>query len=164
MSGAQIGKKCSIGQNVVVGEDVRIGDNCRIQNNVTMIKGLVLKKNVFVGPSVVFTNDRNPRAFIELSKDDYLSTLIEEGATIGANATLVCPVNIGKYAFVGAGSVVTKDIADFELVYGNPSKHQGWVCFCGKRLIQNQESKMWECNTCHRAFLNNKSRNKLKPI
>lgn len=163
MNGAQIGKNCSFGQNVVVGEKVKIGNGCRIQNNVTMINGLVLKKNVFVGPSAVFTNDRNPRAFIKLSKENYLPTLIKEGATIGANATLVCPLTIGKYAFIGAGSVVTKDISDFELVYGNPSKHQGWVCFCGKKLIQNQEPESFECKSCGQSFIYNKSSNKLKP-
>lgn len=163
MNGAQIGKNCSFGQNVVVGEEVKIGNNCRIQNNVTMIKGLILKNDVFIGPSAVFTNDRNPRAFIKLSKHNYLPTLIKEGATIGANATLVCPVTIGKYAFIGAGSVVTKDVADFELVYGNPSEHQGWVCFCGKRLKEDQENKSLKCIGCGQVFLCNKACNKLKP-
>ena len=118
MSGAEIGEECVLGQNVYVDSDVKIGNNARIQNNVSVYKKVTLEDNVFCGPSAVFTNVLNPRAEISRELDEYLPTLVKEGATIGANATVVCGHTIGRYAFVGAGSVVTKDVPDYALVYG----------------------------------------------
>lgn len=121
MGGAEIGKNCILGQNVFVGNNVRIGDGCKIQNNVSLYDGVVLRDNVFIGPSAVFTNVKYPRADIE-QKDNFLKTYIGDGVTIGANATILCGVIIGDRAFIGAGSVVTKDILPETTVYGNPAK------------------------------------------
>lgn len=120
-SGAVIGKNCNIGQNVYVGPDVIIKDNCKIQNNVSIYKGVTLYEDVFVGPSVTFTNILCPRAFID-KKDKFSNTIVKKGATIGANSTIICGITIGSYSFIGAGSVVTKSIGDFELVYGVPAR------------------------------------------
>lgn len=123
MSGATIGENCILGQNVFVGEDVTIGNNVKIQNNVSLYKGVTIKDDVFIGPSVVFTNVINPRAFIE-RKDEYKNTIIRKGASIGANSTIICGTIVGEYSMVGAGSVVTKDVENYSLVYGVPSiKH-----------------------------------------
>lgn len=116
-----IGKNCSIGQNVMIGPNVTIGDNCKIQNNVSLYAGVVLEDDVFVGPSVVFTNVINPRAFIERKKE-FKRTLIKKGATIGANATILCGITVGTYSAIGAGAMVTKDVEQFMLVYGNPAR------------------------------------------
>jgi len=116
-----IGHECTIGQNVMIGPDVTIGNGCKIQNNVSLYKGVVLEDDVFIGPSAVFTNVINPRAFIE-RKDEFLPTLIKKGATIGANATILCGITVGEYAFVAAGSVVTRDVKAFTLVVGNPAR------------------------------------------
>jgi UDP-2-acetamido-3-amino-2,3-dideoxy-glucuronate N-acetyltransferase len=133
LSGSRIGAECNIGQNVVIGPDVVIGMQCKIQNNVSVYKGVTLEDGVFCGPSMVFTNVYNPRAEIR-KMDQTRPTLVKRGATIGANATIVCGVTIGRYAFVGAGAVVTKNVRDHALVLGNPAKHIGWVCECGERL------------------------------
>ena len=125
-AGAEVGDHCVLGQNVYVGGKARIGDKCKIQNNVSVYDGVVLKRGVFVGPSAVFTNVINPRAFLE-KKDEFKETIVEEGATIGANATILCGVNIGKYAMVGAGAVVTSDVPDFALVKGVPARISGSV-------------------------------------
>ncbi len=123
MSGATIGENCSLGQNVFIGEGVTIGNNVKIQNNVSLYQGVIIKDDVFIGPSVVFTNVINPRAFIE-RKDEYRNTIIRKGASIGANATIICGTVVGEYSMVGAGSVVTKDVGCYSLVYGVPSiKH-----------------------------------------
>jgi len=133
LSGSKIGERCNIGQNVVIGPDVTIGNACKIQNNVSIYKGVTLEDGVFCGPSMVFTNVYNPRA--ELRKMDQLRpTLVKKGATIGANATIICGITLGKYAFVGAGAVVNEDVPDYALVVGNPAKHVGWTCECGERL------------------------------
>jgi len=116
-----IGKNCNIGQNVVIGPDVIIGNGCKIQNNVSVYRGVTLEDDVFCGPSVVFTNVYNPRAYTN-KMNEIRNTLIKKGATLGANCTIICGVTIGKYAFVGAGSVVTKDVSDYSLVVGNPAK------------------------------------------
>jgi UDP-2-acetamido-3-amino-2,3-dideoxy-glucuronate N-acetyltransferase len=133
MSGSKIGRRCNIGQNVVVSPGVRIGDNVKIQNNVSVYTGVELEDDVFCGPSMVFTNVINPRSHVP-RRDQYLATLVKRGASIGANATVVCGHTIGAYAFIGAGSVVTHDIPDFALVLGNPARIAGWMCQCGVRL------------------------------
>ncbi len=131
--GAKIGKNCIIGQNIFIGPDVKIGNRCKIQNNVSIYKGVILEDEVFCGPSCVFTNVYNPRAFIE-RKNEFLQTIVKTGATIGANATIVCGVTIGKYAMVGAGAVVKKDVPDYAVVVGVPAKQIGWACKCGTTL------------------------------
>ncbi|MBW2333304.1 MAG: Gfo/Idh/MocA family oxidoreductase [Deltaproteobacteria bacterium] len=127
LSGSKIGKNCNIGQNVVIGPDVTIGNNCKIQNNVSIYKGVTLEDGVFCGPSMVFTNVYNPRAEIR-KMDEARPTLVKKGATLGANATIICGVTLGKYSFIGAGAVITKDVPDHALVAGNPGKQTGWVC------------------------------------
>jgi UDP-2-acetamido-3-amino-2,3-dideoxy-glucuronate N-acetyltransferase len=126
MSGAQIGRDCVLGQNVMIGDRVKIGNGVKIQNNVSVYEGVILEDDVFVGPSAVFTNVINPRSFIN-RKNEFKKTTVKKGATIGANATIVCGVQIGQYAFVGAGAVVTKDVPDYALVVGNPAKQIGFV-------------------------------------
>ncbi len=133
MPQAHIGRRCILGQNVFVGSGVRIGNGVKIQNNVSVYEGVTLEDDVFVGPSAVFTNVMNPRSFIE-RKTAYRPTLVRRGATIGANATIVCGITIGEYAFVGAGSVVTRDIPAYALVYGAPARLRGWVSRAGERL------------------------------
>ncbi len=133
MAGAVVGKNCSIGQNVNIGAKAVLGNNCKIQNNVSIYDRVILEDDVFCGPSMVFTNVINPRAFI-VRKDEYKTTVIKRGVSIGANATIVCGITIGQYAFVGAGAVVVKDVPDFALVAGNPSRQIGWVGISGNRL------------------------------
>ena len=133
LKGAKIGKSCNIGQNVMVDRDVVIGDRCKIQNNVSVYNGVTLEDEVFCGPSCVFTNVYNPRAFIE-RKHEFKQTLVKRGATIGANATMVCGVTIGRYAMIGAGAVVKRDVPDYAIVAGVPARHLGWSCKCGTSL------------------------------
>lgn len=133
MSGAVIGERSVLGQNVFVGRNVRIGNNVHIQNNVSLYEGVELEDDVFCGPSMVFTNVINPRSHIS-RKDEYRPTLVKKGATIGANATVVCGHTIGRYAFIGAGAVVTRDVPDYALVLGVPAQIHGWMCACGERL------------------------------
>jgi UDP-2-acetamido-3-amino-2,3-dideoxy-glucuronate N-acetyltransferase len=133
MPDSVIGENCNIGQNVVISPDVVIGSNVKIQNNVSVYTGVTLEDNVFCGPSMVFTNVINPRSHIA-RKHEYRRTLVREGASIGANATVVCGTTIGRYAFIGAGAVVTRDVPDYALVLGVPARHSGWVCSCGVRL------------------------------
>lgn len=133
--GAMIGNDCKIGQNVVVHGSVTVGKNVKIQNNVSVYDGVTLEDDVFCGPSCVFTNIFNPRC--EVNRSDpkfYRLTLVKKGATIGANATIVCGVTIGRYAFIGAGAVVTRDVEDYALVFGNPAKAHGWMCECGEKI------------------------------
>ena len=133
MAGAKIGKNCSIGQNVNVGGRAVIGDGVKVQNNVSIYDDVIVEDDVFCGPSCVFTNVINPRAFIE-RKSEYKRTLVKRGASIGANATIVCGTTLGSYSFVGAGSVVTGDVPDFAVVYGSPARRHGWMCRCGAKL------------------------------
>ena len=133
MSGCTIGEKCNIGQNVVISPGVVLGRNVKVQNNVSVYTGVICEDDVFLGPSMVFTNIINPRSAV-VRKDKYEKTLVEKGATIGANATVLCGINIGSYAFIGAGAVVTKDVAPFALVVGNPARQTGWMSEYGHRL------------------------------
>jgi len=133
MPGARIGKKCVLGQNVNMGSKAVLGDRVKVQNNVSLYDDVVLEDDVFCGPSCVFTNVINPRSFVE-RKHEYLHTLVKRGASIGANATIVCGVTLGEYCFVGAGSVVTKDVPAYALVHGNPARIRGWMCECGVKL------------------------------
>ena len=133
LSNTNIGKDCSFGQNVVIGPNVSVGDGVKIQNNVSVYEGVTLEDGVFCGPSCVFTNVNNPRSDI-VRKDEYRKTIVRRGASIGANATIVCGNKIGKYALIGAGAVVTKEVKAYALVVGNPSKQIGWVSEYGHRL------------------------------
>lgn len=133
MSSARIGQGCNIGQNVFVAASVTIGSNVKIQNNVSLYTGVEIEDDVFLGPSMVFTNVINPRSHVN-RKEEYMRTLVKRGASIGANATIVCGSTLGAYSFVGAGSVVTRDVPDYALAYGNPARVQGWMCQCGVRM------------------------------
>ena len=133
MSNSKIGENCNLGQNVVVSPNVILGNNVKVQNNVSIYTGVICEDDVFLGPSMVFTNVINPRSAI-VRRDEYQKTIVKKGASIGANATIVCGNNIGKYAFVGAGAVVTKEVLPYALVVGNPSKQIGWVSEYGHRL------------------------------
>ena len=136
LSGSEIGGDCNIGQNVMIGPEVKIGNRCKIQNNVSIYKGVTLKDGVFCGPSMVFTNVYNPRAEIR-KMDQARRTLVKKGATIGANATIICGLTLGCYCFIGAGALINKNVPDFSLIVGNPGKQIGWVCECGERLSQD---------------------------
>ncbi|MDX1638060.1 MAG: acyltransferase [Balneolaceae bacterium] len=133
MGGARIGEECTLGQNVFVGDNVEIGDRVKIQNNVSVYEGVICEDEVFLGPSMVFTNVRNPRSGIDRS-DQFETTLVRKGATVGANATIVCGHTVGRYAFIGAGAVVTRDVPDYALVVGNPARQVGWMSRSGQRL------------------------------
>jgi len=146
LSGSKIGGNCNIGQNVVIGPDVTIGRGCKIQNNVSVYKGVTLEDGVFCGPSMVFTNIYNPRAEIR-KMDQVRPTLVKRGTTIGANATIICGVTLGRYSFVGAGAVVTKDVPDHAMVVGNSARQIGWVCGCGERLADELN-----CPACGKSY------------
>ncbi|TLD81369.1 N-acetyltransferase [Helicobacter sp. MIT 11-5569] len=133
LSGSVIGENCSFGQNCVVGPNVRVGSGCKVQNNVSIYEGVELENDVFLGPSMVFTNVNNPRAFIN-RREEFRKTLLKKGASIGANVTIVCGVSIGEYAFVGAGSVVVRDVPSYALMVGVPARQIGWVDKAGLRL------------------------------
>ena len=139
-STARIGAGCTIGRNVYVDAGVEIGDRVKIQNNVSVYVGVTLEDEVFVGPSAVFTNVVNPRAFV-VRKDEYRPTRVKRGASIGANATIVCGVTLGRYCVVGAGGVVTRDVPDYAVVYGNPARVRSWVCWCGVGLAGRRVSE-----------------------
>ena len=136
MQGVEMGKECTIGQNCFIASRCVLGNNVKVQNNVSIYEGVVCEDDVFLGPSMVFTNVINPRAHL-VRKDQFKQTYVRKGASIGANATIVCGVEIGSYGFVGAGSVVTKDVKPFQLVYGNPATHHGWVSMSGHKLDLN---------------------------
>lgn len=149
LKGSAVGRNCVIGQNVVIGPDVTVGDGCKIQNNVSVYKGVTLEDGVFCGPSCVFTNVYNPRAFIERKKE-FRSTLVRKGATIGANATIVCGVTVGRYAVVGAGAVVRQNVPDYAVVVGVPAKRIGWACRCGTTLRFKDDSAI--CAYCGNEY------------
>ena len=151
MSGARIGERCRIGQNVVIGPRVTIGNNVKIQNNVSVYEGVTLEDDVFCGPSMVFTNILTPRAAFPRNKsDDNLPTLVRRGASIGANATIVCGRTIGTHALIGAGAVVTKDVPAYAVVYGNPATQHGWACVCG--VVLRFRDGHAECEECRRRY------------
>jgi len=139
MKGTVIGDNCSFGQNCVVGPNVKVGNGVKVQNNISIYEGVEIEDDVFLGPSMVFTNVINPRSFI-VRKSEYKKTLVKKGASIGANATIVCGITIGRYAFIGAGSVVNKDVPDFALIVGVPSRQIGWVGMEGNRLVFNENN------------------------
>ena len=144
-SGAEIGSNCSLGQNVFIGNKVKIGNNTKIQNNVSIYDNITIEKNVFLGPSMVFTNVYNPRSEIS-RKNEYRDTKVCEGATLGANCTIICGVVIGKYAFIGAGALINKDIKDFALMVGVPAKQIGWMSRYGERILLPLKGEgVWEC-------------------
>lgn len=149
MPHAKIGERCNIGQNVLVSSDVIIGTNVKIQNNVSLYTGVIVEDDVFLGPSMVFTNVINPRSHVS-RKDEYKTTLVRKGASIGANATIVCGTTLGRYCFVGAGAVVTKDVPDYALVYGTPARVRGWVCQCGEQLTFDADHAV--CSRCGDAY------------
>lgn len=142
-----IGNNCIIGANVFIENGVKIGNGVKIKNNVAIYKGVIVEDDVFLGPNCVFTNVTNPRAFID-RKNEFKNTLIKKGATIGANATIICGHEVGKYAMIGAGAVVTKEVSDYELVVGNPAQKMGYVCECGCRMERG-----FICNNCDKRYL-----------
>ena len=146
-SNSRLGANCTVGQNVCIGPDVTIGNGCKIQNNVSVYKGVVLEDDVFCGPSMVFTNVFNPRANIR-RMDEARPTLVKRGASLGANSTIVCGISVGSFAFVGAGAVVTRNVPDHALVYGNPAKLRGWVCECGEKLGSDLS-----CPACGKKYI-----------
>ena len=154
MPNCDIGERVNIGQNVVISPGCIVGNGCKIQNNVSIYTGVVLEEDVFCGPSMVFTNVVNPRAFIE-RKNEYRRTLVKRGASIGANATIVCGVTLGRFCFVGAGAVVTRDVPDYATIYGNPARLRGWTCFCGVQLplgVDPHQSEGGHCADCGRRY------------
>ncbi|MEG2199519.1 MAG: acyltransferase [Anaerovorax sp.] len=150
MSHCRMGENCNIGQNVVISPDVVLGNNVKIQNNVSIYTGVICEDDVFLGPSCVFTNVINPRSHVS-RKDEYRKTVIHEGASIGANATIVCGHAIGKYALIGAGSVVTQDIPDYALVVGTPGRVKGWVCQCGEKITFDSNNHA-VCHACLKEY------------
>ena len=159
MAGSRIGKECTIGQNVLIAPEVQLGDGCKVQNNVSVYTGVICGDGVFLGPSCVFTNVINPRAFME-RKHEFRKTVVQEGASIGANATIVCGHTIGRYALVGAGAVVTKDVPDYAEVLGVPAEIRGYVCQCGERLTF---SGGWAaCPACGKAYRMEEPGNRVK--
>lgn len=148
LKGAEIGENCSLGQNVNVGNNVKIGNGCKLQNNVSVYEGVEMEDYVFCGPSMVFTNDLTPRAKYPKGSAGYKKTLLREGATVGANATIVCGHNIGRWAMIAAGAVVTKNVKDHALMAGVPAKQIGWVCECGAILKDDLR-----CSVCGREYV-----------
>jgi UDP-2-acetamido-3-amino-2,3-dideoxy-glucuronate N-acetyltransferase len=149
MSGARIGQHCRLGQNVFVMDGAVIGDRVKVQNNVSIYDGVVVEDDVFLGPSIVFTNVRTPRSHVS-RREEFVSTLVKKGATLGANCTLVCPVTVGEYAMVGAGAVVNADVPDFAVVAGVPAQQIGWVCECGVMLPDRR--KGGTCTECGKLY------------
>ena len=159
MRDCRIGERCNLGQNVLISSGCVVGNNVKIQNNVSVYSGVTIEDDVFLGPSMVFTNVINPRAYIE-RKTEYSATLVRRGATVGANATIVCGLTLGEYCLVGAGAVVTRDVAPFATVYGNPARLRGWVCWCGVQLgiapvRAANEAPEITCRECGRTYRRN---------
>jgi UDP-2-acetamido-3-amino-2,3-dideoxy-glucuronate N-acetyltransferase len=156
MNNCQIGRNCSLGQNVFIASSVIIGNRVKVQNNVSVYAGVIIEDDVFLGPSMVFTNVVNPRSHVP-RKNEYVPTLVKKGVSIGANATIVCGVTLGNYAFVGAGAVVTRDVPPYALVYGNPARVNGWMCQCGIRLNfrSSANGDRTTCRACGGSYLKN---------
>jgi UDP-2-acetamido-3-amino-2,3-dideoxy-glucuronate N-acetyltransferase len=153
MRGASVGRACNIGDHAFIEATVRLGNNVTIKNGVSVWQGVEIEDEVFVGPNCVFTNDLNPRTFIKKSAEQFLSTRVGRGASIGANATIVCGVSIGQYALIGAGTVVIRDVPDFALVVGNPGRQIGWICLCATKLVaSSQDSSLLTCSSCARSY------------
>ena len=151
-SGAVIGDNCSLGQNVNISNNVKIGNGVKIQNNVSVYEGVEVEDDVFLGPSCVFTNDLTPRAKYPKGHDNYKKTVIHKGASVGANATIVCGHEVGRWAMVAAGAVVTSNVKDHSLVAGIPARHIGWVCECGERFFQTASVEELKCAKCGREY------------
>ena len=151
MPGVRIGEDCTLGQNVFIASNVTIGDGVKIQNNVSVYEGVTLEDEVFLGPSMVFTNVINPRSPIN-RRGEYQKTLVRRGATIGANATILCGITLGEWSFVGAGAVVTRDVPAYALVYRNPARIMGWMCQCGVKLETTAETETVTCETCGKRY------------
>jgi UDP-2-acetamido-3-amino-2,3-dideoxy-glucuronate N-acetyltransferase len=156
MRDCRIGERCSIGQNVLISTGCVVGNNVKIQNNVSVYTGVTIEDDVFLGPSMVFTNVINPRAYIE-RKSEYRVTLVKHGASVGANATILCGVTLGKYCLVGAGAVVTRDVMAFATVYGSPARLRGWTCWCGVQLPVGVhptagDTAEFSCRECGRGY------------
>ncbi len=150
MPGAVIGERCNIGQNCVLMPGTKLGANCKLQNNVSVYEGVELEDDVFCGPSMVFTNVQTPRSHVN-RRGEYVRTLVKQGASIGANATVVCGHTLGRFSFVGAGAVVTRDVKDHALVVGNPARQIGWMCACGERLrVTAGRGSCARCGTAYR--------------
>lgn len=148
MKDSVIGEKCNIGQNVVISPGVQLGRNVKIQNNVSVYTGVVCEDDVFLGPSMVFTNVINPRSAVS-RKEEYKTTLVRQGASIGANATIVCGITLGEYCFIGAGAVVTRSVPAYALMMGNPARQRGWICRCGIKL---PETMPITCPSCGQGY------------
>jgi len=151
MKGAKIGKNCVIGQNCFIGGRAILGNRVKLQNNVSVYDLVTLEDGVFCGPSCVFTNDLNPRSFYPKDREEWVPTLVKEGASIGANATIICGITIGKYAFIGAGAVVNHDVPDYAIVVGVPARVIGWMCECGEKLHFGND-KETECKKCGKKY------------
>ena len=151
MERCRIGRNCRIGQNVVISPDVELGDNVKVQNNVSIYTGVILEDDVFCGPSMVFANVATPRSEI-VRRGEYVRTLVCRGASLGANATIVCGVEIGRFAMIGAGAVVTRDVDNYALMLGVPARRAGWVCRCGLPLRVAQEANLLTCGTCGNRY------------
>ena len=163
MANSKLGLKCNIGQNVVIAPNVILGNNVKVQNNVSIYTGAILEDDVFCGPSMVFTNVLTPRSEI-IRRGEYQQTLVKRGASMGANSTIVCPVEIGRFAFVGAGAVVAKDVQDYALVVGVPAKRIGWMCRCGVRL-SDIGTHQFTCPACNNEYQqSNESLSPLKEV
>ena len=161
MQNSRIGRHCNLGQNVVVSSDVVIGDHCKLQNNVSVYTGVTLEDGVFCGPSLVFTNVINPRSEIS-RRSEYRATLVRRGATLGANATIVCGIEIGRYAFIAAGAVVTRDVPAYALVMGSPARRSAWMCRCGTRLPKQVVGAQLDCEACGNSY--REEHNGLRPL
>lgn len=152
MPDAVIGSGCTLGQNVFVADNVKVGDGVKVQNNVSLYEGVILEDDVFCGPSMVFTNDLNPRSPFPKGSENYVETYVEQGATIGANATIVCGIRLGAWCFVGAGAVVAEDVPAHALMVGVPARQAGWMCACGERLPAPTSDGSTACEACQRAY------------
>jgi acetyltransferase-like isoleucine patch superfamily enzyme len=152
MKDARIGRGCNIGEHCYIEPGVTLGDNVTVKNGVNIWTGVTIEDNVFLGPNCVFTNDPNPRAYIKKSVDSLVGTLVRSNATIGANATIVCGVPIGQYAFIGAGAVVIRSVPDFALVVGNPARQVGWMCVCAQRIPMSASGDIISCPHCQRDY------------